>query len=110
MLFSLQITEISQISSLNWTKLPFSSHEGRPALTTFLDWSKERFFMSSAINASFPQPPLIVPQSLLAVKTPISDPDSSSNIPISVTKIKTTAEISAKAPRQAGLGAVQLKA
>jgi len=66
--------------------------------------------MSSAINASFPQPPLIVPQSLLAVQTPVTDPDSSSNIPISVTKIKTTAELTAKAPRQTGLGAVQLKA
>jgi hypothetical protein len=66
--------------------------------------------MSSSINASFPQPPLIVPQSLLAVKTPVTDPDSSSNIPISITKIKATAEITAKTPRQADLGAVQLKA
>jgi hypothetical protein len=65
--------------------------------------------MSNSINTSFPQPPLIVPKSLLAVKTPVSDPDSSSNIPISVTKIKATAEISAKAPRQTGLGAIQLK-
>ena len=66
--------------------------------------------MSSAINASFPQPPLIVPKSLLAVKTPASDPDSSANIPVSVAKIKTTAEITAKSPRQTGLRAVQLKA
>jgi len=66
--------------------------------------------MSSTINASFPQPPLIVPKSLLTVKTPASDPDSSANIPVSVTKIKTTAELTAKASRQTGLGAVQLKA
>jgi len=66
--------------------------------------------MSSSINTSFPQPPLIVPKSLLAVKTPVTDPDSSSKIPISVTKIKTTADLTAKAPRQTGLGAVQLKA
>ncbi|MCF8165442.1 MAG: hypothetical protein K9J35_02095 [Rhodoferax sp.] len=66
--------------------------------------------MSSAINDSIPQPPLLVPKSLIASKTPVSDPDSNANIPVSVTKIKTTAEITATAPLQAGSSTIHLTA
>jgi hypothetical protein len=83
--------------------------EGQP-LTVFLNWSKERFSMPSAINDSFPQPPLVVPKSLTASKTPVSDPDSNANIPVSVTKIKTTAEITTRAPLQVGSSTIELKA
>ncbi|WP_046329675.1 hypothetical protein [Polynucleobacter duraquae] len=66
--------------------------------------------MSSAINDSIPQPPLLVPKSLIASKTPVSDPNSSASIPVSVTKIKTTAEITATAPLQVGSSTIHLKA
>ena len=78
--------------------------------TVFLESPQERYSMSSAINDSIPQPPLLVPKSLIAPKTPASDPDSNASIPISVTKIKTTAEITATAPLQVGSSTIHLKA
>jgi len=66
--------------------------------------------MSSAINDSIPQPPLLVPKSLIATKTPVSDPNSNANIPVSVTKIKTTAETTATAALQVGSSTIHLKA
>jgi hypothetical protein len=66
--------------------------------------------MSSAINDSIPQPPLLVPKSLITSKTPVSDPDGNANIPVSVAKIQTTAKITATAPLQVGSSTIHLKA
>jgi len=66
--------------------------------------------MSSAINDSIPQPPQLDTKSLIAAKTPVSDPNSKANIPVSVTKSKTTAEITATLPLQVGSSTIHLKA
>ena len=67
--------------------------------------------MPSAINSSFPQPPLLVPKSLVGIKTPVTDPDTNGNSQAATSKIATTAEITATTPRQVGAtGSVNLKA
>ena len=67
--------------------------------------------MSSAINSSFPQPPLLVPKSLSVINTPATDPDTNGNSQASTSKIPTTAEMTANTPRQIGPpGSINLKA
>ena len=65
--------------------------------------------MPSAINTSFPQPPLLVPKSLIGVKTPATDPDTNANSQVAPKTIQTTAQMTAKAPQQVGR-IIQLKA
>jgi hypothetical protein len=54
--------------------------------------------MSSAINASFPQTPLVVPKSLISTKTPFTDPDTNTNSQAASPNFQTTAQMMAKLP------------
>jgi len=65
--------------------------------------------MPSAIKTSFPQPPLLVPKSLIGVKTPATDPDTNANSQIAPKTVQTTAQMTARAPQQLG-STIQLKA
>ena len=67
--------------------------------------------MANSINASFPQPPLLVPKSLIGIKTPATDPDTNGNSQVAASKIAVAADITASALHQVGAPhSVKLKA
>ena len=67
--------------------------------------------MPITINSSLPQPPLLVPKSLVGIKTSVTDPDTNGNSQAAASKIATTAEMTATAPRQVGAPvSIKLKA
>jgi hypothetical protein len=67
--------------------------------------------MANSINASFPQAPLLVPKSLVGVKTPVTDPDTNGNSQVAANKITIAADMTSSALYQVGAPhSVKLKA
>ena len=58
--------------------------------------------MANSINASFPQAPLLVPKSLVGIKTPVTDPDTNGNSQVAANKITIAADITASSLHQVG--------
>jgi hypothetical protein len=72
--------------------------------------SSERFTLSSVNKTTFPQPPLLVPKSLVGIKTPATDPDTIASGQVATNKVQTTTEMTVKATKQLATGSIHLKA